>query len=989
MTRRAHEALRFGALVLAAAALAVRCGSLHPAPPPCAPIAPSPRFADLPSDVVWGFADLHAHPAIEVAFHGKLVWGTAVDDAPVNASELPMIDACPVETHDRNATSPIDRAVGAKVFPALSALGGFAHGPVGSFDYRTTSAWPNARDVIHQEMNVSSIRRAYEGGLRLMFASTTDDQSIAGLLEGPNVANGFVPDAEADYESARAQLDLIQRIVSDNIDWMGIARTPAEARDIIRHGRLAIVLSLEMNGLSEDDVARLVHDYGVAHIIPIHLVDNDVGGTAANGDLFNTSSAVASQLYRPDGKAMRYMDVAPSAGYARMLGWPIRAGTLDPAPVYAQLDPISYSSYASLCYESLAACAGTTPTPVSFVELGQRNYRGLCRTKEECAAGERPGAARIRHYAAERMFIDVSHMSWQSVADTLLATRDRPLMASHGDIVHLCEGHPTEPPCVDSQRRPAAERSLDGEQARAIVSRGGVLGLGMSVRNYDARAVLAARGGPLFELNAAAGKTHACVARAGAGGCEAAYTVDVADPSAELDSLHVSTVGGISGAVPYAQPFVRVEMRAQVAPDQYQRRVFVEPLTCSADGCDGTVKLGTRDAGAKVEPASACAPATCDDVQACTDATYTVDDVERVTLEWLYLAGGKDPTNQCRTTWDDDRAPYWTLDRVELDAADGAATTPLATLGPRSPTPFARLGKKRGDLVIYDREDRPSVGTDVLATGHLLRVSMTAAPDSDLIGASPAQPGANVCVTLRASSGGPCEPVAAPPAPGATECPAGWWTLNQRGEWSYGVELYTFARFPGDERSICGLDVAVLDWPATSDPFSVDEARIEAVEDPVGHWIRRYARVEKHVANGHLGALAFGTDFNGLNGMMDISEFPAPADATTASACPVTAGGGDAPSPLSPMRFRNRDGSLGGEVLLEERGLATYGLLADFLAAVAKYPGCGADVHDSLMLSAEATIRMWEAMLDPAAARHRRPLPRASFDCGPVPGLGP
>ncbi len=58
--------------------------------------------------------------------------------------------------------------------------------------------------------------------------------------------------------------------------------------------------------------------------------------------------------------------------------------------------------------------------------------------------------------------------------------------------------------------------------------------------------------------------------------------------------------------------------------------------------------------------------------------------------------------------------------------------------------------------------------------------------------------------------------------------------------------------------------------------------------------------------------------------------------------------------------LRNEDGSLGDQVLIEERGLATYGLIADFLAIVGAYPGCGQDVHDSVMLSAEAALREWE-----------------------------
>ena len=347
---------RLFALLALAAIGGARCDTVYPPPPACRTIAPLVR---APSGVVWGFADLHAHPAIEVAFGGKLIWGTAMDPGPINAAELPAIAPCPVETHDPISSSPIDRNVGAQVFPELSRLCGFAHGPVGSIGFRPATAWPNARDIIHQEMNVSSIRRAYEGGLRLMIAATTDNQAISALLAGPNVDDGFVPNPKADYLSARAQLTLIQDMVEQNATWMRIAKAPREARKIIESGRLAIVLSLEMDGMDSDDVEELDRDFGVRHMFPIHLVDNAVGGTAANGDLFNAASSVVSSIYRSDHAPIRYMDIAPTTAYPKTMGWPVAIGTLTPAPLYASLDPIHYASYAGLCYEPLGACAAS------------------------------------------------------------------------------------------------------------------------------------------------------------------------------------------------------------------------------------------------------------------------------------------------------------------------------------------------------------------------------------------------------------------------------------------------------------------------------------------------------------------------------------------------------------------------------------------------------------------------------------------------------
>jgi hypothetical protein len=215
--------------------------------------------------------------------------------------------------------------------------------------------------------------------------------------------------------------------------------------------------------------------------------------------------------------------------------------------------------------------------------------------------------------------------------------------------------------------------------------------------------------------------------------------------------------------------------------------------------------------------------------------------------------------------------------------------------------------------------------------------------------------------------------------------------MNQRGTWAPGRQLYAFARSAVGERSLCGVDVAVLDWDPSSKPWSLDQVRVETAEDPVGHFVQRYADIGNFVADGHLGTVAFGTDFNGLNGLMDVSEYPVPSGTLAASSCAITGAAGattpeqTSPQPLAPMRLRNSDGSLGDEVLIEERGLATYGLLGDMMGIIKQYPGCGTDVYESLMLSAEATIRAWEAM-DPKSPRPA-PLPTANgagnkFVCG-------
>lgn len=938
-----------------------------PAVPPLPPCQPIVDFTDagLPADTVYGFADLHAHPAIERAFSGRLIWGAALEDAP-SPLELPRIAGCPVETHTQPGVTAIDRAIGGQLFPEIAGIAGFAHGPVNSLGLRATPSWPNARDLIHQQMSLGSIRRAYEGGLRLLFASTTDDQVIAALLTAPNFINAFQPKGDSDYDSAKRQLELILDLVAKSSDWMEVARTPADARRIILSGKLAVVLSLEMNGLLAGQPEQLAEEYGARHFFPVHLIDNENGGTAALGSLFNSSGAAVSALYRPDKLPMQYMDILPSRDFPPTLGRPSRFTSLQPAPVYIALTDVPYATYASLCYEAEPACSSGIATAATFTAFGQMNLRGLCSSREECLDGGRPGAGVISRMMDDGgWLIDVSHMGARAVEETTALRPGFPLIASHTDVVHVCRGSPTLPPCIDSTRSPESERNIDGEQARKIVAAGGVIGFGTGNGNYDTRAVLVARGAPLLALDPVSAR-HACVAPAA--GCESVPSFEVADAGRPLERLRIETSGGVLPSAVSARPYVRVELRDPVDAGEYQRRVVMAPLTCSLQACSGTVELGLRE-DPLAPPPLACTPVT----GSGGTAPYTFDELESVTLEWLYLSGDR----QCATTTDEGGAPSWPIDAVSLEAQNDAGTSALMTLGPRSALPLARLGGASGQLIVYSREDRPSSAADVRASGRLLKVSFTSgASGSLLLGASPQAVGADVCIALRTRVGSSCDGLA-PPAVDDTECPSGWTSLNQRGAWPPGVTLFTFVRSAVAETDVCGIDVALVDWPQGSAALTIDQIRIDAAEDPLAHWVRRYSELARHVAGGQLGTLAFGTDFNGLNGLTDISEYPVPASAMLPATCAAAPSG---PQGYAPLRFRNDDGSIGPEVRLDERGLATYGLLQDFVAVAGAYPGCGADVRDSLMLSAEATIRAWEKIVDPLAPP-RPPLPVREFIC--------
>ena len=67
-------------------------------------------------------------------------------------------------------------------------------------------------------------------------------------------------------------------------------KTAAEARAAIAANKLAVVLGLEMDELSAREILDLKANSGVALVIPVHMVNNSFGGTAAYDRFFNAAN---------------------------------------------------------------------------------------------------------------------------------------------------------------------------------------------------------------------------------------------------------------------------------------------------------------------------------------------------------------------------------------------------------------------------------------------------------------------------------------------------------------------------------------------------------------------------------------------------------------------------------------------------------------------------------------------------------------------------
>lgn len=483
---------------------------------------------------VWGFADLHTHPASFLGFGAMSgmngpIWGKpahdgAMDVATSSEAQNLATDLAPCAqwtfagvpigpTHNSSTSDPITLTTDAEIISQLDEMvAGFNHQPSGfsSFD-----SWPAASTVDHQVMHINGIQRAYQGGLRLMFAAATDDELITNAWNQKfNPGGSSFPGHSStfDYNSAFNQLTYITSLVNANSSWMQIVKTPAEARTAINGGKLAIVLSLEMDSLSFSDIQNLMQNFPIVHVIPVHLADNSFGGTAAYKDLFD---GLSNYINGSPENTVSDPNVNFTFGTPPATIVPVTASSLvsnitglssgKSTAVVISSDAViaALAVFVPGFSASLLGAAGLAP---QTFPIGAFGYLPQLPTTPGTNSGAGPGDINARNldktlfYQLMEMglLLDVAHMGQKTAATALTMAQNYkyPLMDSHTGIrcddANLVNGKTTSGfnPVTCGGASPfygvgpgqgaqVDERSLPVSQVAVIQQLGGVIGLGM------------------------------------------------------------------------------------------------------------------------------------------------------------------------------------------------------------------------------------------------------------------------------------------------------------------------------------------------------------------------------------------------------------------------------------------------------------------------------------------------------------------------------
>lgn len=423
------------------------------------PVATSP--AQLRPYGVWGFVDLHAHFFNHMGFGGRIIGGTPHSSLgrtglqtdllgnPVNAEVMRTKTSEPrralPDCHDLHGQS------------SSSAEGTLTLVPEGGHSargYPAFTEWPRYSSKLHQQAYVDWIRRAWEGGLRVVHVDVGNHDKLGEGIERlqqklPHV--GFTakgPGNPRDDASAiRLQVQAAKDFVSlpDVRDWAEIAMSGEEARDIVRRGKLAMVLGVEVEDMcglgheaqrlspeSKRAVDRCLdelHDIGIRHVIPIHTVENVFGAPAVYDLLlFLGHWVVAGRLPEMRNAFAEGMRARPDAAKDTLLK-------------LRDFQILGYHPLRDLLDHFVAAGSSRVVDDyLAFASRWQSQAGGV-------GLAHARGLSDLGKYAIQRMMqkgmiIDIDHMSDLAVNDTLrlATTHHYPLVASHGGFRELSFG---------------------------------------------------------------------------------------------------------------------------------------------------------------------------------------------------------------------------------------------------------------------------------------------------------------------------------------------------------------------------------------------------------------------------------------------------------------------------------------------------------------------------------------------------------------------
>ncbi|PTL80628.1 membrane dipeptidase [Vitiosangium sp. GDMCC 1.1324] len=383
---------------------------------------------------VFGFADLHCHMMAHLGFGGHLLAG--FPDGDIERA----LSRCDIFPHGKWGLGSFGRGW-SLVQPFIE--GTLGHGPCG---HGTYANWPSFTTMVHQQVFVDWLKRAHDGGLRLLCSVAVNNELLAEQFGHP----------DKDESSIEKQMRELRRFTERHADWMGLALSASQARQLITSGKLAVVAGVEVDSLDSilgdraalnrqplapEQLPRILQwlrELGFRMMTPLHLANNSFGGAAVYDDKFN----LLNHFLRG-----RFFDVqgSPSVGF--------RLG-----------QDLDTQSKAAIVFYELTRRAHY-PHGYALNAPGQGHVNKLGLTPM--------GEAFLRAAMRQGFILDVQHMSERCTHEvlTLAEQAGYPVVASHCSFREQGLGAQE----TSRKEKRASEYMTTRDHARRILALGGML----------------------------------------------------------------------------------------------------------------------------------------------------------------------------------------------------------------------------------------------------------------------------------------------------------------------------------------------------------------------------------------------------------------------------------------------------------------------------------------------------------------------------------
>lgn len=242
----------------------------------------APFTGTQPGGSVRGYVDAHTHLMSNVGFGGSIVCGATF--SPNGAPDA--LRDCDSHGSD-GSTGLIENLTN------LEGKSSFAkHDTAG---YPTFKDWPKWSSLTHQQMYYKWVERAWRGGQRIMVADAVNNNVLCSL---PVQVNKYSCDDMDTVRRQIAETKNLQTFIDNQYGgpgkgWFRIATTPAQARQIVAEGKLAVILGVEVSNpfgcttklgvpmCTTGDIDRGLDEFkslGVSSMFLCHKFDNALCG---------------------------------------------------------------------------------------------------------------------------------------------------------------------------------------------------------------------------------------------------------------------------------------------------------------------------------------------------------------------------------------------------------------------------------------------------------------------------------------------------------------------------------------------------------------------------------------------------------------------------------------------------------------------------------------------------------------------------------------